>query len=108
MFIFDQSSSFATHRRSLPNIFCGISLINQLLSFLLIMDKWIPSKKQQSGLISTTFKLLNDELTEMQIELNCPDEFVCEFLEIIKNRWSSDSCHSKARKHKRDNRNLYQ
>tara|TARA_Y100001968_G_scaffold146881_1_gene134343 strand:- start:64 stop:279 length:216 start_codon:yes stop_codon:yes gene_type:complete len=71
------------------------------------MDKWIPSKKQKSGLISRTFDFFIDELTELQEELNCPDEFICDFLEVVKNRWSADSCHSKARQHKKDNPSSY-
>ena len=71
------------------------------------MDKWIPSHKQQSGLISRTFEFFIDELTELQEELNCPDEFICDFLEVVGNRWSPDSCHSKARQHKRDNQSSY-
>ena len=67
------------------------------------MDKWSPSQEQQSGAISRTFDFFIDELTELQEELDCPDEFIYDFLEFIRNRWSSDSCHSKARQHKRDN-----
>ena len=71
------------------------------------MNKWNPSHEQQSGSISRTFDFLVDELTELQEELDCPDEFIYELLEVIRNRWSSDSCHSKARQHKIDNPNLY-
>ena len=71
------------------------------------MDKWIPSKQQKSGSISRTFDFLIDELVELQYELDCPDEFTCDFLEVVKNRWSLDSCHSKARQHKRDNPSSY-
>ena len=71
------------------------------------MDKWIPSQAQQSGLISKTFELFNEELIELQNKLGCSDEFICDFLEVIKNRWSPDSCHSKARQHKRDNPTSY-
>ena len=71
------------------------------------MDKWIPSQKQKSELISRTFEFFIDELAELQEELDCPDEFIFEFLEIVKNRWSPDSCHSKARLHKRDNPSSY-
>ena len=49
------------------------------------MNKWIPSKSQQSGLISKTFELFNDELAEMQNQLDCPNDFICEFLDVVKN-----------------------
>ena len=71
------------------------------------MVKWTPSRIQQSGLISRTFELFNEELIELQKELNCPDEFIYEFLCVVKNRWSPESCHSKARQHKRDNPSCY-
>ena len=71
------------------------------------MAKWIPSQKQKSGLISRTFEFFIDELAELQDELDRPDEFICDFLEVVKNRWSPDSCHSKARQHKRDNSSSY-
>ena len=67
------------------------------------MDKGIPSQDQQSGSISRTFDFFIDELTELQEELDCPDEFIYSFLEVLRNRWSSSSCHSKVRQHKRDN-----
>tara|TARA_B100000965_G_C19006182_1_gene504616 strand:- start:109 stop:324 length:216 start_codon:yes stop_codon:yes gene_type:complete len=71
------------------------------------MNKWNPSKEQQSGSISRTFDFFIDELTELQEELSCPDEFIYDFLEVIRSRWSSESCHSKARQHKRDNPSSY-
>ena len=71
------------------------------------MDKWSPSQEQKSGLINRTFQFFLSELTELQEELDCPDEFICDFLDVVKNRWSPDSCHSKARRHKRDNQSSY-
>ena len=71
------------------------------------MEKWIPSKKQKTGLISRTFEIFTVELAKFQDELDCPDEFIYDFLEVLKNRWSSDSCHSKARQHKRNNPSSY-
>ena len=71
------------------------------------MNKWNPSHEQQLGSITRIFDFFVDELKELQEELDCPDEFIYDFLEAIRNRWSSDSCHSKARQHKIDNPNLY-
>ena len=71
------------------------------------MDKWIPSQEQQSGLISRSFELFNEELAELQEKLDCPDEFIYDFLEILKNRWSPDSCHSKLRQYKKNNPSSY-
>tara|TARA_B100000700_G_C14760549_1_gene721932 strand:+ start:467 stop:682 length:216 start_codon:yes stop_codon:yes gene_type:complete len=71
------------------------------------MTKWNPSQKQQSGSIIRTFEFFIDELNELQEELDCPDQFIYDFLEVIRNRWSSESCHSKIRQHKRDNAHSY-
>ena len=71
------------------------------------MNKWSPSRYQQSGFIRKTFDNFIDQLTELQEELDCPDEFIYDFLEIIRDRWSLDSCHSKVRQHKRDNPDSY-
>ena len=71
------------------------------------MKKWKPSQDQQTGSISRTFDFFMDELTELQEELDCPDEFIRDFLEVIRNRWSADNCHSKMRQYKRDNPSFY-
>ena len=71
------------------------------------MDQWNPSHAQQSGPISKKFNFFIEELTKLQNELNCPDEFIYDFLEVVRNRWSSDSCHARARQHKRNNSDLY-
>ena len=71
------------------------------------MNKWNASPEQKLGSITRTFDFFIYELTELQEELDCPDEFIYDFLEVIRNRWFSNSCHSKARQHKRDNPNLY-
>ncbi len=71
------------------------------------MEQWIPTQKQQSGSICKTFEILNDELAKLQCELDCPDEFICDFLKVVKSRWSPDGCHSRARQHKRDNPSSY-
>ena len=71
------------------------------------MNKWKPSQEQQSGSISRTFDFLIDELTELQEDLDCPDDFIYDFLDIIRNRWSSNSCHSRVRQHKRYNPSFY-
>ena len=71
------------------------------------MNEWIPSQKQQSGLINKTFEFLNDELIQLQKELDCPDKFIYDFLDVVKKHWSPKSCHSRARQHKRDNPSSY-
>ena len=67
----------------------------------------IPSQKQKLVLISDIFGVFIDKLAKFQDEFDCPDEFICDFLDVVKNRWSPDGCHSKARQHKRDNPSSY-
>ncbi len=71
------------------------------------MTKWKPSKAQQLGPISKKFQYFIYELTELQEELDCPDEFIYDFLEVVRKRWSPDSCHAIVRKHKKNNADLY-
>ncbi|WP_269607613.1 hypothetical protein [Prochlorococcus marinus] len=70
-------------------------------------DKWKPTQEQQTGVISSVNEFITDELNELQKALDCPDEFIYDFLEEIRNRWSPDSCHSKARQHKKENPDAY-
>ena len=55
------------------------------------MNKWNPSQDQQSGSISRTFDFFVERLSELQDELDCPDESIYDFLEVIRNRWLSDA-----------------
>ena len=57
------------------------------------MDKWKPTEEQQLGPITRTFDFFTDELNDLQEELNCPDDFIYNFLEVVRNQWSPDSCH---------------
>ena len=66
-------------------------------------EKWKPTKEQYIGPISRVSEFFIDELNELQEELQCTDEFIYDFMEAIRNRWSPDSCHAKARKLKREN-----
>ncbi|AAP99686.1 MULTISPECIES: hypothetical protein [Prochlorococcus] len=70
-------------------------------------EKWEPTQDQQIGIISGVNEFITDELNELQEELDCPDKFIYDFLEEIKSRWSPESCHSKTRQKKRENRNDY-
>tara|TARA_Y100001968_G_C18818266_1_gene463408 strand:+ start:207 stop:425 length:219 start_codon:yes stop_codon:yes gene_type:complete len=66
-----------------------------------LTDKWKPTQEQQLGAISRTFDSFTNQLTELQDELYCPDEFIYDFLEVIRNCWSEESCHTKMRKLKK-------
>ena len=66
-------------------------------------EKWKPNEGQSNGPISRVSEFFVDELNELQEELDCPDEFIYDFMEQIRNRWSPESCYSQARKLKRQN-----
>ncbi len=69
-------------------------------------EQWKPTNEQNTGPISRVSEFFIDELNELQDELNCPDEFIYDLIEAIKNRWSSENCHAQARKIKRENPNF--
>ena len=71
-------------------------------------QKWKPTEEQNTGPISRVSEFFIDELSDLQDELACPDEFIFDFMEAIRNRWSADSCHAQARKLKRENRDFYE
>ena len=66
-------------------------------------DKWKPTEEQNTGPISRVSEFFIDELNELQEELDCPDEFIYDFMEAISKFWSPESCHTKARQNKRKN-----
>ncbi len=66
-------------------------------------EEWAPNEEQNSGPISRVAEFFIDELNELQEELNCPDEFIYNFLETLQSRWSPHSCHSQIRKLKKEN-----
>ena len=66
-------------------------------------EKWKPTNEQNAGPISRVAEFFIDELNELQEELDCPDEFIADFMEEIRNRWSPHSCHAQVRKRKREN-----
>ena len=70
-------------------------------------EQWKPTEEQNTGPISRVSEFFIDELNELQEELNCPDDFIYDFIGAIRNRWSPDSCHSQARNFKRENPDKY-
>tara|TARA_B100000700_G_scaffold329628_1_gene452079 strand:- start:1135 stop:1350 length:216 start_codon:yes stop_codon:yes gene_type:complete len=66
-------------------------------------QNWKPTQEQNNGPISRVSEFFIDELNELQEELDCPDGFIYDFMEAIRDRWSPDSCHGQVRKIKREN-----
>ena len=66
-------------------------------------EQWKPTEEQNIGPVSRVSQVFIDELNELQEEIGCPDEFIYDFMEAIRNRWSPYSCHAQARRLKREN-----
>ena len=64
------------------------------------MDKknWQPTNYQKDRLISCTKKYITQKIDVLQSELNCPNEFIFDFLKDIQQNWDTDSYKLKAQK----------
>ncbi len=65
--------------------------------------KWSPSREQSKGVVTRAIDFFLDELTDLQDELDCPDEFIFDLLGAIRDRWSPGSCHARMREFKKEN-----
>ena len=65
--------------------------------------KWAPSQEENLGIITSTYKLIKEELSELQKETGCPDSFIYDLIGKIQNEWHPESCHSIVRNKKRKN-----
>ena len=63
---------------------------------------WEPTNEQNIGIISNVYEFIKGELSELQKVTECPDTFIYDFVGKIQNEWDPESCHSLARKHKKD------
>ena len=67
--------------------------------------KWVPTKEENFGVITSVYESIKKELSELQKETGCPDLFIYEFIGNIQNEWHPESCHSIVRRKKGKNRN---
>ena len=63
-------------------------------------NNWIPTEKQNLGIVTKTYDCINKRLEKLQEETSCPDLFVYEFLDAIKKEWDPKSCQSIVRSNK--------
>ncbi len=61
-------------------------------------QKWQPTNYQKERLISSTNKYINQKLNDLQKELDCPNEFIFDFIKDIQKYWDPDSSKLKAEK----------
>ena len=65
--------------------------------------KWSPSQEENLGVITRVYECIKEELLELKKETGCPDSFIYDFIENIKNEWDPKSCHYLVRNKKRNN-----
>ena len=65
--------------------------------------KWVPSKEENLGIITSIYEFIKEELSELQKEIECHDTFIYDFIGRIQNEWHPESCQSKVRNKKRKN-----
>ena len=65
--------------------------------------KWVPTKAENLGIITSVKESIKKELLELQKETGCPDLFIYEFIVNIQNKWHHESAHSAVRNKKREN-----
>ncbi|MDC3119068.1 hypothetical protein OA503_05350 [Prochlorococcus sp. AH-716-K03] len=61
-------------------------------------QKWHATNYQKERHISNTQKYIKQKLDELQKEIECPNEFIYDFIEDIQKNWDPDSFKLKARK----------
>ncbi len=66
-------------------------------------SNWLPTEEDNLGSISESYYLIIKELENLQDKINCPDNFIYNFLGAIQNEWDSKSCKIKAKTFKNKN-----
>ena len=60
-------------------------------------SNWVPSQEDNEGSISESYFSITKELEDLQDKLDCPDNFIYDFLGAIQKEWNSESCKIKAK-----------
>ena len=61
-------------------------------------QNWQATNYQKDSLITNTKKYIKQKLDELQKELECPNEFIYDFIKDIQQDWDPDSFKLKAQK----------
>ena len=57
---------------------------------------WYPTNYQKDRLITDTKKYIEQKLKDLHKELECPNEFIFDFIKDIQQDWDPDSFKSKS------------
>ena len=63
-------------------------------------SKWVPSEEDNLGPISESYYFISKELHSLQEKVNCPDNFIYNFLGAIQKEWNPECCKIKAKSYK--------
>ena len=66
-------------------------------------SNWLPSEEDNLGPIFASYISITKELEILQNSLNCPDNFIYDFLGAIQKEWHPESCKIKAKNFKNKN-----
>ena len=47
--------------------------------------KWVPSQEENLGVITSVYKFIKEELSELQKKTGCPDSLIYDFIGKIQN-----------------------
>ena len=61
-------------------------------------EKWHATNYQKERLISNAKKYIKQKLNDLHKELECPNEFIFDFIEDIQKDWDPNSCKLKSQK----------
>ena len=60
--------------------------------------QWQPTNYQKDRVISAKKKYIKQSLDDLQKELECPNEFIFDFIKDIQQNWNPESCKLKSQK----------
>ena len=70
----------------------------KILIVFMYNQNWQATNYQKDSLITNTKKYIKQKLDELQKELECPNEFIYDFIKDIQQDWDPDSFKLKAQK----------
>ena len=59
---------------------------------------WVPSEENNMGAIYESYESITKVLENLQDKIDCPDNFIYEFIGAIQKEWHPESCKIKAKK----------
>ena len=66
-------------------------------------SNWVPSEEDNLGAISESYYSIIKELENLQDKVNCPDNFIYDFLGEVQKEWKPESCKIRAKYFKNKN-----